>query len=388
VQRDRDRSGEPELAVVVFRQWRDDPVGALAAAVRAAASASASEPIEEVAPRGGTLTEALVDANASVGDVYVILDQFEEYFLYHSGEEGADTLPVELPRAIRNRSVRASFLLSIREDALAELDRFKGRLPGLFDGSLRIAHLDRAGARAAIEQPLVTYNRLGADPPASIEPELVDAVLDQVTSGRVYVSPVDAVGLSHPSDARIEAPYLQLVMSRLWVQEQEFGSSTLRLQTLELLGGAERIARSNLDDALNALTVEEEDIAADVFHFLVTRSGTKIAHTAADLADFAGRDESDVAPVLDRLAAADVRILRPVAPPSAQDGATRYEIFHDVIGPAILDWRARYVQERTMRETVRRERRKSRIYAAVAVGAMVNVVMVAFLAFWALQQAR
>jgi hypothetical protein len=57
---------------------------------------------------------------------------------------------------------------------LAKRDRFRGRIPSLFNNYLRIDHLDRLAARAAIEKPIVEYNRLrekGEE--ASIEPELV-----------------------------------------------------------------------------------------------------------------------------------------------------------------------------------------------------------------------
>ena len=63
------------------------------------------------------------------GDLLIILDQFEEYFLYHSQEDGEGTFAVELPRAVNRPGLRVNFLVSIRDDALAKLDRFKGRFP-------------------------------------------------------------------------------------------------------------------------------------------------------------------------------------------------------------------------------------------------------------------
>jgi hypothetical protein len=48
-------------------------------------------------------------------------------------------------------------------------------------------------------------------------------------------------------------------------------------------------------------------------------------------------------PVLARLSAA--RILTPVAP-NSEHAAVRYEIFHDVLAAAILDWRSRYVRDK------------------------------------------
>jgi WD40 repeat protein len=154
------------------------------------------------------------------------------------------------------------------------------------------------------------------------------------------------------ADERVETPYLQLVMTRLWAEEMAAGSGALRLATLTRLGGAQRIVRTHLDDAMGSLPAEEQEIAARVFHHLVTPSGTKIAHTAADLSAYAQVPEASLDRVLEELSGR-ARILRPVAPPPSDAAAGhRYEIFHDVLAAAILDWRGRYVliQERAAAE--------------------------------------
>ena len=79
------------------------------------------------------------------GDLYVILDQAEEYFIYHGGEEGAGTFAAEFPAVVDSPDLRVNFLLAIREDALAKLDAFKGRIPGVLGNYLRLEHLDRTG---------------------------------------------------------------------------------------------------------------------------------------------------------------------------------------------------------------------------------------------------
>ena len=80
-------------------------------------------------------------------------------------------------------------LLSIREDALAALDRFEGHVPHLFGNYLRLSFLSRDDARAAIELPLHRYDELVApDRRMSVEPQLVDALLDEVRAGRVSTS--------------------------------------------------------------------------------------------------------------------------------------------------------------------------------------------------------
>lgn len=393
--RNLEERGHPEFAVVMFRSWRDDPMAGLAAAVRAAVTDLIGERSGAEIPEGGTFMDLLEACTKRLGgELLVILDQFEEYFVYHKDEDGEGTFAVEFPRAVNGRDLRVNFLVSMREDALAELDRFKGRIPFLFENRLRVDHLNAHSGRAALIGPIEEYNRTAAeDERVEIEPELVDKIIDQVKAGRVALGRAGdgKVDGTEPAaaDGRIEAPYLQLVITRIWREELGSGSRILRAETLARCGGAERIVRTRLDEAMGALPATERDVAARVFQYLVTRSGTKIAHTPSDLADFSGLPEAAVAPVVEHMAAGKVRVLRPVPPPPGQVGDSRYEIFHDVLGPAVLDWRARYVGEQAKREAeerARRERRKSRLYKAVALGCLVVAAAVGVLAFWAVRE--
>ena len=172
---------------------------------------------------------------------------------------------------------------------------------------------------------------------------------------------------------QIETPYLQLVMARLWGQEQSQGSLTLSVGTLDELGGAQAIVRTHLDEALRTLAPEERDLAADLFHHLVTPSGSKIAHAAADLAQYLGRSEAEVSALLEKLARPDTRIVRAVAAAQGEQGPTRYEIFHDVLAPSVLDWRTRQTAARRAEE----QRRAARAVArrrVLRVGASVGVI--------------
>src|SRR5581483_6413683 len=284
----------------------------------------------------------------------IMLDQFEEYFLYASGGSGAaarDQFEAQLARAINLPDCPATFLISIREDALAKLDRFERRIPQLFDTYLRVEHLSSAAAREAIVRPLEVYNR--HVPPmqqVTIEDGLADAVVDEVSVDRVLLGAGRGAGAPRETageETRIEAPYLQLVLTRLWEEERRRRSRLLRRSTLTALGGAEQIVRSHLDRVMARLTAGEQEDAAAIFHYLVTPSGTKIALAASDLASFAGLPERRVAAVLEHLAGSETRVLRAVASPpggAASGGApVRYEIFHDVLAPAVLDWRVRYL---------------------------------------------
>ena len=236
----------------------------------------------------------------------------------------------------------------------------------------------------------------------ALEPDLADAVLAEVRRGNLELGArrpdLDGGGswLGVDADA-IETPFLQLVMSRMWEWEQAHGSLTLRRATLDgELGGAEAIVRNHVSHALAGLAGEELEAATDFFRALVTPSGAKVAHTAADLAQMTGHPEATVASVVRRLY--EERILRAVDP---APGTTqvRYEIFHDRLAAPILDWReeqenarlkqAALVAERdaeAQRIQARRFKRRARVMLALALGLLILLVAVVVLLQYARDQ--
>jgi WD40 repeat protein len=353
---------EQDAHVVVFSSWPDDPVSGLIGALGGS---------------GTSLVNALADAaNRAGGDVYVILDQFEEYFLYHEHESAFVDAVAEV---VARPGVRANILFGIREEALAYLDAFKAAIPTLLSNRLRLQRLDRPAAEAAIVGPVRRYDELvGKGGEVELEPELISAVLDEVVAGRVELGGVSrGAGVDREDGGRIEAPYLQLVMARLWDLETERGSRTLRLETLQKLGGAAQIVEDHLEHAMGELSTREKDVAAEMYKFLITPSGTKIAHDVRDLAGYAEVDESEADTVLRHLSAE--RIVRS---DSTNGGPSRYEIYHDVLADAVVAWRNRHDAERALHDAERRRRRAF----AVATAALIALVLVAAIAVYALAE--
>ena len=101
--------------------------------------------------------------------------------------------------------------------------------------------------------------------------------------------------------ARIETAYLQLVMKRLWDEEQAAGSAVLRAETLRRLGGADTIVRAHLDDVMAELPGEQRDAAAAALRFLVTSNGRKIALSSEELREFSDAAAGPLEPALDHL---------------------------------------------------------------------------------------
>lgn len=356
----REPGAPPELAVAYFRDWSGDAETALAACLRRAAEAAAPEagPVAPADDLAGTVARC---AGRIDGRLLVILDQFEEFFLYHP-DTGRDSLARHLARAINASGPGVSFLISLRDDALAKLDRLKSLVPNLFSNYLRLGHLSDDDAREAIRGPLEAYNALSDGEkrhPGSvrIEDGLVDAVVEGVRAGRVRLGGTGEGGAGAEAPEGVETPYLQLVMTRLWERELGSGSRVLRERTLEAMGGPERIVKGHLDDAMARLDEEEQDVASRAFRFLVTPSGSKYALAADDLAGFAEAPETQLEAVLDKLSGTDMRILRAVAPPDEEVEAVRYEIFHDALAPAVLEWRKQWEVRRQLAAQTRRFRR-------------------------------
>lgn len=347
--------------VVVFSSWSEEPEHALAQAMAGGAEHE-EDSLVEVATRA-----------QSGRDVYLILDQAEEYFTYHGDDPALDAALAVLV----DSPLRLNVLLAVREDTLAALDRLKATIPHLFANVLRLDRLDRASGRAAIVKPLDRWNEL-EDDIVSIEDALVDDVLDGVGAGRIELGPGGQGSAGGNGRAPgIEAPYLQLVMQRLWDVERSDGSAVLRASTLDELGGAGQVVADHLERAIEALAPEQREIAARLFDHLVTPSGTKIAHAASDLAQFAGCGEEDVRRVVAVLA--DHRILR-------TDEAGRWEIFHDVLAGAVLGWKTRYDAEQAVRRAREEARRRHRRLGFLAFGALVALAFASALAVFAFSQ--
>jgi len=309
------------FAVAYFNVWPDDrPLERLMEGIRVAAiEALGGQQIPQW-EAGSSVSETLSRWNASVGSLLVVLDQFEEYFVYHPDEQGDGTFATEFSRLVSDRVLRVHFLVSIREDAVTKLDQFKDRIPAVLANRLKLGYLDREAARRAIEGPIEVYNQAAGEASrVSVEPALAEAVLDGVTT--IAGSATDSGGetperFQGPGSAseHIETPFLQLVMERLWEAMHEEGSRELTAAMLARLGGPQQIVRSHLERVMKELSDEDQAIAADVFRFLVTSDKTKVAQSASDLAFWTNRSEEDLSRALAYPSSGQRgRILRPLA---------------------------------------------------------------------------
>ena len=347
--------GTPEFAVVVFNSWQDDPLASLVKQVEKEIKSLLKVNTFNPLPSSLKLDKILerwaerLDEKEGGGELFIILDQFEEYFLYHPNEKGAGTFAAQFPRAVNRPELPVNFLISIREDSLAKLDQFKTSIPNLFNNYLRLKHLDAKSAYDAISKPIEAYNEQSRHAePIKLDKGLVKVVIDQVSQ---VVKGGNGLGITKASrdelEKHIEAPYLQLVMEYLWKEEIENKhSDSLTLKTLLDKGGVEEIVSDHLSRQMKLLREEEGEASvvalAKIFQYLVTPSGSKIAYPLKDLIEPTGWPENKLRTLLEKLASGKLRLLRAISQPS-EAFLERYEIFHDFLTQPILDWRKQYL---------------------------------------------
>ena len=359
-----ERGERPDLLIVYFRTWQGDIMQELRKTILSEASEQAGTQVD--APEGCSLADLLAHvAHELEADVMVLLDQFEEYFRYETRFGEANSFSVQFAEAVRRSGLPASFLLSLREDSLAELDRFKTLVPNLLTNCFRLDRLGLDAAEQAIRGPIEQYNTLPENQrlvkgTITLGEGLAAEVLQQVRTGTVVFGDAGR-GTAREAHASVETPYLQLVLTELWEEEIEKGGRTLRVETLRRLGGAAAIVQRHVETVLGALSTSERRMCARMFDYLVTDSGAKIAYRANDLAGKSGVDPAAMRTLLGKLAEGDKRILTTVAPAPDHPNEPQFEIYHDSLSRAVLAWRRHFV------ETQHRKRLAVRITAVAAV---------------------
>lgn len=356
----------PEFILVVLREWANNPIDSLRLRIKEAVETAVKEgKIPHLKPEDVEKTARANEQNCNMSNLLknwtdliktslvIVLDQFEDIFLHPEFMTGEGSFGEEFPKAVNNKELHVNYMISLRDDALSKLDFFKGKIQDPMKNTLRLQHLNRDATDEAICKPLEKYNEINGDS-FTIEKELVEKLLDDLqvdkvkfdTQGQAAVNLVDTMKgetQTAGNGYRVETPYLQLVMERLWKDENTQAEKHLKLETLEQkLGGVQKIVETHLDEVMNQFNDQDKELASEFIHFTVTRSGAKIPWDVNDLADFAELIDrkQDVDRILRQLSTGETRIFKAV--PNRQNPQSPfYEVSHDALGPAILSWRKR-----------------------------------------------
>jgi hypothetical protein len=208
----------------------------------------------------------------------LILDQFEEYFLYRDRDHMRQ-LETAMADLITRASLPVHLLIALREDALYRLDELRLFAPNLLDTTIRLGHLSDAAVEEAIRGPIERYNsdyRAGNNR-ILVEHGLVLTLIRQLKEAEIGLGKGDTAAVEQRP---IEPSYLQLALTKLWFAEGGTAATALHEATLtdeSKLGGVRRIVRDHVNGVMNRLTDDEKRLCARIFDRLVTGIGSKIA---------------------------------------------------------------------------------------------------------------
>jgi WD40 repeat protein len=341
----------------------------------------------------------MVAAHVAPGDapVFLLFDQFEEYFRY-----AADPVRTEFAESLaliaNDGTLDAHILMALREDGLSLLDRLRVRLPNILGNTVELRLLDKVAARDAILLPLAKWREMGWPGPAS-EPAaaLVTALLEQTNQAMLRAGGVGAAATDVDMRGRIETAFLQLALQRLWEAEFSANSTAMHLETLngKELGGVRGIVKAHLHQALDQFDSDQRLWLALMFRYLVTPSGGKQANSAVDLFSSLS-DEGRRAPaacelgeILERLASGDRRILRTQPNLRAPNDGPLFELFHDALAQPVLEWTQseRAADLRRQTDTARQQVRRAQWTVGILGFLLVAAVLAGIFAFGAMKEA-
>lgn len=130
---------------VYCNHWQSEPADSLAQAVAEGMTECSVQGTEWAA--GSSLSRYLhIQSEITNGDVLLVLDQFEQ-FLQRRDDTGPGTFADDLVTILTTPDMRVNILLCLREDALARLDLFKGRIPFLLNNRLSMEKTEKEGQR-------------------------------------------------------------------------------------------------------------------------------------------------------------------------------------------------------------------------------------------------
>lgn len=326
------------LDVICYNDWVAPPVQGLQAAIRTALiSRYGALPNTDHADLEAFF-RAITPHTSS--PLVIILDQFEEFFRYRFIHHSADFQPFidQLTEVILAPDLNISLVFSMREDFALELNAFKPDLPNpLFSHYYRLEKLGVDAAREAITEPLIQAGY-------QYEPELLGKLLTDLLSRDLTR---DAASLAKGTQAdSVEPPYLQIVCSQLWELDKNDPQKTLRLATYNKAGGAKGLLENYVNFVMKSFADREKQVASKAFDHLISRRGTKMAHTPEDLAELVNLKPAELANVMDKLEKA--RILRR----QQRDQQVWYELYHDMFSGGIESWNTAWKNHMRLRRTL------------------------------------
>jgi WD40 repeat protein len=245
--------------------------------------------------------------------LYILLDQFEEFFVELLPEQ-QKTFATELAACLQRSNLDVRWVLALRKEHFSDLNIFHPDIPNPFQNNYRLSSFTPDEAREVIIKPAEKKQ-------VSYEAGLVDQILKDLSQ----------------IDGRLAPPQIQLVCHTLF--DELNATPDHRLITQKLYQkprgpggpGAKGILSTHLSRVLSQMKAPERILARQILETLVTSESRRIVKSKDTLLGELGRTptEAEVQQVEDVLEIlVDHRLLRTDIGETDQP---RYELAHDYL---------------------------------------------------------
>jgi hypothetical protein len=357
---------EPDWLIISFAEWQLDCELKLTQIVKTETKISGKE----------SIATSLVSFSVNEDrPILLILDQFEEFFLYRQG--GKSSLEINLARLVNRRSNSVKVLLSLRSDGLFLLDKLRANIPNIFESMMLLEPLNEVAAVDCIILPIEAFNRRFPDKAVQV-PKRDSKLIEVLVRGSLQTEIMKQLPCRQSvefdklqrSDPRIVGPFLQLALRSLWNEcilrrrDNQLELEALRqmagLSTKRVLGNSTYngsadytavgiLAQNYVNSILQQFTGSYRDICAIILKRMVLPSGQKVSISFVDVkADLTPKQLKIAKEILDVLCdETKQRLVKRVAPAEVEQDFA-FQIIHDALAVPILRWVSEW--ERT-RET-------------------------------------
>jgi HEAT repeat protein len=234
----------------VYARAYEDPVAAIKQAVIPPSLGPWPELFEEL-DLDEFLGLACIHLSRQVKELVIILDQFEEFFIFPPEDAVRQPFITDLAACINDKNLPIRFVVAIRKDYYSDLAELKDNIPTIFFNEYRLNHMTRKEAESAVVGPLAYLNNN-----INYEQNLLDNLLDELFRGGV------------------ELPHLQIICNRLYAAAGN-GDRRITSSLYKKLGGTEGILGSYLTTELQKLPGRQSEIAREILKELVSSESTK-----------------------------------------------------------------------------------------------------------------
>jgi hypothetical protein len=255
--------------------------------------------------RDAPLREFLHQVKKILGEssaLFIFLDQSEELFTQLDDEARQDFIR-QLAECMEDETLAVHWVFALRTEYFGNLSNFRPRIRNPFANDYRLNRMTRAEATEVITEPAQRMF-------VSYEPELVDAILDDLGGNE------------------IAPPQIQLVCSSLF-DKLKAGERLISMELYEMEDRAAGILRSHLQDVLSRQLAEDQRKAARrLLESLITSEQQRLVRSQRDLAaelSVQGVTPQTLDVILTQLT--ESRLLRVN---ETEDGMT-YELAHDYL---------------------------------------------------------